>query len=775
MDMQFELTKLSQFLQTNYHNVVPIPTTEKKEPMYGFKGKTTDALWKSWFKTGMPSIMNGQAQGVSLILRDDWIVIDFDDKEQGELFENGCPEFQQAPKQETSKGCHFYFKRTTECDSNNLFCHIRPFQNIDMDILTKRQEGKEAGLISVYPSPNKKWVRSIFDTPLIDLPDKFIKFYNDKCMTKASKPKVVNDDEDCNDNENNINFEILKEIVDNLADSRADMYPYWSKVVWGIYNESRQNGYRKKGNNLIHEFSARSSKYDEDKVEEFIERARDDTLGVGTLMMMLKEDNEVVHRSIQAKLNPVKKVELNGYSIIEVDEDKVNLRDGCKRNYETMKQIFETTNFKVSGKQTKFVEIKVVDNIVEITERTRKDFLEEYENLVVHTTDKKGEEKTECFAKLWLKDPTIRTYDNIDFIPPPTKATKTTFNTWKGFKAQNINLTIPKQQREELLKPIYDHMKIICNHHEQSFKFLKYWVADMIQRPGKLLGYALCFQSDEGTGKSTFISEFLGKRIIGDLYYWESSNAVQDLFEKHSNAFYNRILVNIDEPKPFDLRNNADRFKSLITNNRQRLEHKNQDSRQVNSCARYVISTNNEDVLKISSNDRRFTIIECSNEKIGDEEYFNNLYEIMDNPEVQRAFYDDLMELDLIGFNWRQERPITSAYIHNLDNCISPIVRFMAGEVMYYENCRITEERVLGSQLYSKFMKLLSKCGSKFSCEYIPFNNKLKKMSGIDKKKTMNGVEFYINISELKEYLAKKEKFDFKNFETYEMIEEYDN
>lgn len=614
---------------------------------------------------------------------------------------------------------------------------------------------------------------------LIQYVDSFAKFLNLDFLRNDTTPKYdkcfINKEEF--ETKNKLDFEILEELVMNLNSSRADDYEGWRDVVWGIFNVSRANGYRKKGNTLIHEFSKQSQKYNEDKVEEFMEKQKekDDGIGLGTLFMWLKGDNEVVFHNIQSKLNPVKKVELNGYSIVDVDENKVNLRDGCKRNPATMQTLFESTNFKVSGKQAKFVEIKIIDNNIEIIERSRKDFLEEYENLSAYVKDKHGEEMPVNFAKLWLKSPTIRTYDNIDFLPPPTKAPKTTFNTWKGFKAQNIDVTIPTEKRAELLSPIYNHMSIICNHHEQSFRFLKYWVADLIQRPGELRGYALCFQSDEGTGKSTFISEFLGKRIIGDLYYWESSNAVQDLFEKHSNAFHNRILVNIDEPKPFDLRNNADRFKSLITNNRQRLENKNQDSRQVNSCARYVISTNNEDVLKISSNDRRFTIIECSNEKIGDEDYFNNLYEIMDNPEVQKAFYDDMMDLNLTGFKWRQERPITEAYIHNLDNCMSPIVRFMAGEVMYYEHCKVKEERVLGSQLYAKFLKLLKKCESKFHIEYIPFNNKLKKMAGIEKKKTMNGVELYISISDLKEYLVKKEKFDFGNFETYEMIEEYDN
>lgn len=775
--------KLASFLEENFPSICLIPTNEHKRPVEAFKGKSSEELWHEWYGDNgwFSYVCNQEGAGVSLLLRDDLIVIDCDDSAEAEEFEKFIPEFTKTPKQATKKGCHYFFKRGSICDENNIYCSIRPFENLSMDILTKRQDGKEAGMIAVYPSPNKQWVRSIFDTEILELPQSFVNFYKAKCKNPNSGNRKQDEPEDeAQEGEanakNKIDFETLKEIVSNLSDKRADGYNDWTTTLWATYNIARANGYIKKGKNLIHAFSERSFKYNEDEVEEYIDNAsnRDGGVGLGTLLMMLKEDNEIMFNKIQVQLKPIANVVLNGYNIIEDDEDLIDLRDGTKRDYDTMKHIFEATNFKVSGTQAKFIEIKKIDNSIDITERNRKDFLEEYENLITYVKDKKGEVKPDNFAKIWLKDPLIRTYDNIDFLPPPNKAPPKTFNTWKGLRASTIPLTIAKEERDALLKPMYEHMMIICNHNAQSFKFLKHWIADLIQRPGKLLGYAICFQSDEGTGKSTLIAEFLGKRIIGDLYYWESSDVVHDLFDKHSNAYHNRLLVNIDEPKPFDLRNNADRFKSLITNNRQKLENKNKDCKQINSFARYCITTNNEDVLKISSNDRRFTIIECSNEKIGDMDYFDFLYEYIDKPEVQRAFYDDMMEVELDGFNWRAERPITDAYIHNMESCIHPIVRFIAGKVLYCESCKVKEDIVLAKHLYSEFTKVLSQCGSTFKCEFIAFNNRLKKMTGIEKKKTKYGATLYIDITALKDYLEKKEKFDFNNFELYEIIDDVD-
>lgn len=570
-----------------------------------------------------------------------------------------------------------------------------------------------------------------------------------------------------------IDFNILRDVVMNLDKSRSNFYPLWTEVVWGIYNTEKDETKR---DDLIHEFSKLSKKYNKNKVNGFIQKDCKDKekgkgIGFGTLMMYLEEDNEDVCKVIKAKMS--KKVQLNGYSFVDVEENTVDLLDGQKRDYNTIKEIFEKNNFKVCDKRVLYVEAKKVNGELEIKDRTRAEAQEAFENLHYYSDDlpKVKNGKDNFFLK-WIKDPTIRSYDKMDFIPPPAKVSAKTFNLWKGFRAEKIDLQITKEERKELLEPIYKHLSIICNNHSQSAKYVKKWIAQFLQQCSYKIGIALCFQSQEGSGKGTLFCDFLGKLIIGQEYYWESSDCVSDLFSKHSNAFYRRLLVNIDEPTAFDLRQNADRFKSLITSSTQRLEGKGRDIKQVTTCERYVITTNNEDVLKLSSNDRRFVVIECSDELLNNAEYFTKLHDYIQRPDVQRAFYDDMMEEDINNFDWKRERPMTDAYIRNLDSCVQPHVRFMAGEVRWCNNCHVNEYQIKATALFERFNKILAQCRSKYVCEYGTFAKLVKKMAGVNVVPHKNSLYFNIDIEQLKEHLIKKEKFDFGTYQFYDVDEE---
>lgn len=567
-----------------------------------------------------------------------------------------------------------------------------------------------------------------------------------------------------------IDYNILRDVVMNLDKSRSNFYETWTLTVWAIYNCEKDE---QKRDTLIHEFSKLSKKYDKNKVDDFIYnhcKEKDSKVGFGTLMMYLEEDNEDVCKAIKQKMNQTKSINLNGYSFIDVEEPTIDLLDGHKRDYFTIKEIFEKNNFKVCDKKVLYVEAKKVNGELEVKDRTRAEAQEAFENLHYYSDDlPKNKNGKDSFFTRWVKDPKIRSYDSMDFIPPPAKVSPKIFNLWKGFRAEKIDIQISKEERKILLEPVYKHLSIICNNNPQSTKYVRKWIAQLIQQCSHKIGIALCFQSQEGSGKGTLFCDFLGKLIIGQEYYWESSDCVSDLFSKHSNAFYRRVLVNIDEPTAFDLKQNADRFKSLITSSTQRLEGKGRDIKQVTTCERYVITTNNEDVLKLSSNDRRFVVIECSDELLNNTEYFTEFHEYIKRPDVQRAFFDDMMEEDIETFDWKRERPMTDAYIRNLDSCVQPHVRFMAGQVRLCNACNVHEYSIKATELFNDFNRVLTQCKSKYTCEYWIFTKLIKKMAGVKVVPPKNALHFNIDIEQLKEYLIKKEKFDFGTYQFYEV------
>ena len=97
------------------------------------------------------------------------------------------------------------------------------------------------------------------------------------------------------DNKNKIDLLQFRKYIDDLSVERSDNYNYWTKVIWGIYNTSKENKWSATTRNqIIHTFSKKSSKYDESFVDEFIQNnIKDDKegIGVGTIINYYKEDN----------------------------------------------------------------------------------------------------------------------------------------------------------------------------------------------------------------------------------------------------------------------------------------------------------------------------------------------------------------------------------------------------------------------------------------------------------------------------------------------------
>src|SRR5690606_32515578 len=52
-----------------------------------------------------------------------------------------------------------------------------------------------------------------------------------------------------------------------------------------------------------------------------------------------------------------------------------------------------------------------------------------------------------------------------------------------------------------------------------------------------------------------------------------------------------------------------------------------------------TILTSNDSTIQMNKHDRRYLMTDISTQKTGDAEYFAELYEYLDDPEVQRAFY----------------------------------------------------------------------------------------------------------------------------------------
>lgn len=268
--------RLTAYLKRNYPECVLMPTesnysnkndVEKgKNPAYAHKAKTTDELWSKWderLKRGVSSFQ----KGLLIILRKDLIVIDVDDHQNVLELEQRFPTIVDTATQQTSKGKHYFFKRSKKCDELEIVDATRKLcdengNDLPIDIKTVCSTGT-GGVISIYPSPNKKWIQRLHRTELQSFPDDLLAYIVEhhkdyKDGEKQKKKQTLKKELKQNFN-NNVFIHEATSLVKLLSVERADSYMTWMLVGWCLFNIS---------NTLLPawiDFSKKSSKYKDDK------------------------------------------------------------------------------------------------------------------------------------------------------------------------------------------------------------------------------------------------------------------------------------------------------------------------------------------------------------------------------------------------------------------------------------------------------------------------------------------------------------------------------
>jgi phage/plasmid-associated DNA primase len=95
----------------------------------------------------------------------------------------------------------------------------------------------------------------------------------------------------------------------------------------------------------------------------------------------------------------------------------------------------------------------------------------------------------------------------------------------------------------------------------------------------------------------------------------------------------------------------AAKIKTLITEPTIVVERKGKDAFQFDSYHRFIMCTNNQWAVPQTRDERRFFVLEVSDQKKQDREYFNGLYKSMNSPEVLGQFFNFLRNYDITSYN----------------------------------------------------------------------------------------------------------------------------
>ena len=427
---------------------------------------------------------------------------------------------------------------------------------------------------------------------------------------------------------------------------------------------------------------------------------------------------------------------------------KEQQKEQTEKAYKKMKSYFELYHFKLMNP----ISYCVIDDDG-FHPYSKSKFSDAFENIELN-------EKTK-FTDMWFKDPAMKTYNKVDFIPYGMQCPSSTYNLFDGLHIEKI-----RTKEKKSFDFILDNLRLNAGDDENAYQYLLKYSAYLVQNTATLPEVSIVIKGKQGTGKTKYWENF-GNKILGKRYLLQSSNP-DDIIGKF-NININKLLIIMEETEGKDTFMANSQIKTLITQPTKYFEGKGKDKIEVRNCGRYIFISNNQTPIKIEQTDRRFQVCECSDRHFQDREFFSKVQNEWNDEVCVRGFYDYLMDMDLSNFDPARDRVITEAYLDLQSATISPLVRFLENQFYYYNSCREfnkkTEygysndlvEKYTATQFFNKYLGFLQENNMK--TEHISstnFGREIIKYDGITKKHTKFGNQYEVKWEEVYEKLVEK-------------------
>ena len=359
--------------------------------------------------------------------------------------------------------------------------------------------------------------------------------------------------------------------------------------------------------------------------------------------------------------------------------------------------------------QGKFVVINEDYNPIfkrqEITLSSKNNFLDRYYNKPVNVTRLKKDKKTEIYEEKkvrtskgyrWLNSPQRRQYDGFCFDSNnDDPQIGELYNLWRGFAVK------PKEGNCSLF---HRHIfEVITQENTGIYNYILDWMADAVQNRTKRPGVSMVFRGASGAGKNAAIELFGG--LFGQHFL-----AVSD--SKHVVGNFNAhlkdcLILFADEAFYAGDKKHESILKTLLTSPTIMVEYKGKDAIVMPNYIRLMMSSNKDWVAPLEMDDRRWFILDVSDRKVKNYEYFDALFEQMDNQGGSAALLYELLRRDISKTNIK-DYPATKAILDNKLDSLDPTAQWIYH--MLLDGDLVEESKTSNiSQLYKSYMDFCGK------------------------------------------------------------------
>ena len=611
----------------------------------------------------------------------------------------------------TRKGYHFYFeydkdfKKSPQLENfdirskkSNVFCPPTIYYNCDTN---EKYEysivQQDKYVIKKMSEELKNLILPIYREKIAQTKEKTTK----KTTTNTKKKTITVNNED----EKNI---IMEELLMALPKIYYDDYNEWEKIAYCLHNE----GYPF---SVFEKFSKQSNKFsnkDEQYYEKLQVRNEDDKkLTTATLWQILINENIDMYKKLKMR-------EMKQFFELEINKNE-------KFTYSKLHKLIEDDTkdlnkdyyylFNKSRSFKYFNHFHIYHSSQATIYRIGEDVPMCYQNDMlpncfvmqqITIKSKRGKmnfttkDKKHSFINLWKEQKEIHLIDKFVFNPNPKyEKVDEEVNLFTGFK-YDVEENDGKYDIHNI-EPYLNHIKNLVNNDKISYEYIINWLSWIIQYPHKKTCSALVFYSAvEGVGKN--ITFDVMQKIFGK-YYINIRN--QEDFITNFNSHQQNKLIFVCNEINARMREIAGELRNLISRTEMSITYKGKETFTIEDYMNGVFTTNNEQILRIPVGERRFMLIECTEEKLK-KESIDKILDIMDNDDKLRQLYNFLKTRDLSKFNPR-DVPITEyKKILIMNDMPAYIKMFQMKGAQFSANSYTPQELYLESLTYAKENRL---------------------------------------------------------------------
>jgi Family of unknown function (DUF5906) len=326
------------------------------------------------------------------------------------------------------------------------------------------------------------------------------------------------------------------------------------------------------------------------------------------------------------------------YALRQIERAKEDAVDPMLREFNDKHAVIE--NF---GGKCVVIE-EVMDEVLlrsRLTKQGFDHFRNRYMNRTINLGDKK-DKKGNTIGQIempagewWLRHGQRRQFNKIVFAPG--KDVPGAYNLWRGFGCE---------ARPGDCSLLLEHIKnIVCGGVEAHYLYFLAWMANCVQNPSDQGHSAIVMRGKQGCGKSIVPSLF--GLLFGRHYLMV--NRSEHLVGHFNYHLRDVVLLFADEAFFAGDKSNESTLKTIVTERSLTIESKGVDAEMSANCVHLMMASNEKWVVPAGPDDRRYFVLDCLPDMIGNRPYFTAMVRQMEVEGGKEALLHYLLNYDIKG------------------------------------------------------------------------------------------------------------------------------